>query len=164
MKDLARRLGGTASSKIMVESPSMSLSDLVRLSDLIIRGRLDTVTTRLSDDESTVFRDCGVPPLVIIKQRFGLAQAAKPGPLPALTLRQIGGRLVVDGLTLVTITDFEDRDSPMEAGQEYVLFLSPAMPSRSTTMSTAAGVFQLAAVHWGRIPSETIESENLQDG
>lgn len=37
----------------------------------------------------------------------------------------------------------------MASGQEYVLFLSPATPSRSTTMSTAPGVFQLTSVAWG---------------
>ena len=54
MKDVARRLGGTATNKIEVESPSMSLSELVTQSDLIIHARLDGVTTHLSDDESRV--------------------------------------------------------------------------------------------------------------
>lgn len=113
MKDVARRLGGTATNKIDVESPSMSLSELVTLSDLIIHARLDGVTTHLSDDESMVFRDFVVTPIVIIKQPPGLAQASKPGPLPALTVRQVGGRLVIDGLTLVTTTNFEDPDNSM---------------------------------------------------
>lgn len=152
MKDVARRLGGIAKSKITVESPSMSLIELVALSDLIVRGRLETMTTRLSDDESTVFRDFALTPLLVIKQGSGLAQAQKPGPLAPLTLRQIGGTMVLDGLTLVTTTNFEDRDNPMAPGQEYVLFLSPATPSRSTTMSTAAGVFRLTSVHWGAYP------------
>ncbi len=151
-KDVARRNGGMATDKIDVEPPSMSLSELVSQSDLIIRGRLETVTARLSDDESTVFRDFAVTPIVIIKQSRGLAQASKPGPLPALTLRQIGGRLVVDGLTLVTTTNFEDPDSPMAPGQEYVLFLSTASPSPSTTMSTPASVFRLTSVAWGAYP------------
>ena len=141
-----------AADKIDVEPPSMSLSELVSQSDLIIRGRLEAATTRLSDDESTVFRDFSVTPIVIIKQRRGLAQAAKPGALPALTLRQIGGRMVVDGLTLVTTTNFEDRDNPMAPGQEYVLFLAPAAPSPSTTMSTPASVFRLTSVAWGAYP------------
>ena len=105
-KDVARRNGGIAADKIIVEPPSMSLSELVSQSDLIIRGRLGTVTARLSDDESTVFRDFAVTPIVIIKQRPGLAQASKPGPLPGLTLRQIGGRVTVEGLTLVGHTRF----------------------------------------------------------
>lgn len=151
-KDVARRNGGIATDKIDVEPPSMSLSELVSQSDLIIRGRLDTVTARLSDDESTVFRDFAVTPIVIIKQRPGLSQASRPGPLPALTLRQIGGRIVVDGLTLVTTTNFEDRDDPMAPGQEYVLFLTPAAPSPSTTMSLPASVFRLTSVAWGAYP------------
>jgi len=160
MKDVARRLGGTAKSKIHGESPSMSLGELVALSELIIRGRLETRTTRLSDDESNVFRDFGVTPLAMIKQHPVLAQAAKPGPLAALTLRQIGGKMVVDGLTLVTTTNFEDGDNPMEPGQEYVLFLSPATPSPSTTMSTV-GVFQLTSVHWGAFPIRNNKVENF---
>jgi hypothetical protein len=152
LKDIARRNGGVASSKIDGESPSMSIRDLAQQSDLIVRGRLERITTRLSDDESTVFRDFTVTSLVVIKQRADLSQARRPAQLPALTLRQLGGRILVDGLTLTTTTNFEDRETPMEAGQEYILFLSSAPASRSTTMSTGSGVFQLMSAHWGAFP------------
>lgn len=152
LKDVARRSGGTVSSKIDTESPSMSLRELAQTADLIIRGRLATMTTRLSDDESTVFRDFTVTPIAIIKQPPELLRANRPGPLQTLTLRQLGGAIVVDGLTLRTTTNFEDRENPMEPGQEYVLFLSRALPSRSTTMSTGAGVYQLSSAHWGAYP------------
>lgn len=69
-----------------------------------------------------------------------------------LTLRQLGGTLIIDGLKLVTSTNFEDAESPMTAGTEYVLFLSKATPSPSTTMSTGDNVFELTSPHWGVYP------------
>ena len=152
LKDVARRNGGTTSSKIHGESPLMSLRELAQTADLIIRGRLTTMTTRLSDDESTVFRDFTVAPISVIKQPPELLHANRPGPLPALTLRQIGGTIVVDGLTLRMSTNWEDRETPMAPNQEYFLFLSKALPSRSTTMSTGPGVYRLSSAHWGAFP------------
>ena len=152
LKDVARRNGATANSKIDGESPAMSLKELAQRADLIIRGRLATMTTRLSDDESTVFRDFTITPIAILKQPPELSRAARPGPLPTLTLRQLGGTIVVEGLTLRTTTNFEDREAPLEAGQDYFLFLSRALPSRSTTMSAAPGVYQLSSAHWGVYP------------
>lgn len=54
------------------------------------------------------------------------------------------------------------RHNPMAPGQEYVLFLSPAVPSPSTT-STVAGVFQLAAVHWGAYPIQNNKVGNFSN-
>jgi hypothetical protein len=152
LKDLARRNGGTIDSMIDAESPLMSLRDLTKTADLIIRGRLTTMTTRLSDDESTVFRDFTVTPMVILKQPPELLHATRPGPLQALTLRMIGGTIVVGGLTLRVSTNWEDRETPREPGQEYFLFLSRALPSRSTTMSTGPGVYQLWSALGGVYP------------
>lgn len=152
LKDVARRNGGTTSSKIIGESPLMSLRELVQTADLIIRGRLTTMTTRLSDDESTVFRDFTLTPIAILKQPPELLHANRPGAPQALTLRQIGGTIVVDGLTLGMSTNWEDRETPMEPGQDYFLFLSRAQPSRSTTMSTGPGVYRLSSAHWGAYP------------
>jgi len=152
LRDLARRFGGTANSMIDGESPLMSLRQLAQTADLIIRGRLTSMTTRLSDDESTVFRDFTVTPISVIKQPPELVRANRPGPLPMLTLRQIGGTIVVDGLTLRMSTNWEDRETPMAPNQEYFLFLSKALPSRSTSMSTGPGVYRLSSAHWGAFP------------
>ncbi len=38
------------------------------MADLIVRARLTDMTTRLSDDETTVFRDFTVLPMAVIKQ------------------------------------------------------------------------------------------------
>ena len=152
LKDVARRNGGTISSKIDGEFPLMSLRELAQAADLIIRGRLTTMTMHLSDDESTIFRDFTVTPMVIFKQPPELLHATRPGPLPALTLRMIGGTIVVDGLTLRMSTNWEDRETPMEPGQDYFLFLSRALPSRSTTMSTGPGVYQLWSAFGGAYP------------
>ena len=152
LKDVARRLGGAATSTIDVETPSMSFTELVQTTDLIVHARLATMTTRLADDESTVFRDFTLAPITFIKQHVGQTQPEKPDQLPTLTLRQVGGRMSVDGLTLATTTNFEDRVTPMAPGGEYVLFLSPANPSPSTTMSTGTTVFQLTSAYWGAFP------------
>jgi hypothetical protein len=152
LKDLARRSGGRATSKIDGESPSMSLRELVLTADLIIRGRLTSTTVRLPDDESTVFRDFSVTPISTIKQQPELVSATRPGPVQTITLRQLGGTILIDGLTLRTTTNFEDSETPMKPNQEYFLFLSKALPFRSTTMSTGSGVYQLASAHWGAFP------------
>ena len=129
-------LGGSATNKIDIESPSMTLKDLSQAADLILRGHLELMTTRLSDDESAVYRQFTVRPVVMIKQPSELLQAKRPGQLQELTVFQPGGTLVVDGLTLKTVTNFEDPETAMQVGSEYVLFLSRATPKRSITMST----------------------------
>src|SRR5690348_14270204 len=63
MKDVARRTGGTATSKIHVEPSAVPFAELVQSADLIVHARLETMTTRLSDDESTIFRDFTLAPI-----------------------------------------------------------------------------------------------------
>jgi hypothetical protein len=151
LKDLARRHEGTAGSKIDAEPPATPLRELTAAAELIVRARLTGMVTRLSDDESTVFRDFTIAVTAIIKQPSELLSKV-PGPMRTLTLRQLGGTIVVDGLKLTTRTNWEDPESPMEVGQEYVLFLSKALPSRSTTMTAAAGVYVLTSAHFGAYP------------
>jgi hypothetical protein len=161
LKDLARRNGGTIASKVDVGSPATPLRELTQMADVIIRGRLTSMVTRLSDDESTVFRDFTVTVSSILKESPELIRAKTPGPLPTFTLRQIGGTIIVDGLKLTTITNYEDREAPMDAGQEYVLFLSKAQPSPSTTMTTGAGVYSLTSTHFGAYPIRAGKVGNL---
>ena len=75
-----------------------------------------------------------------------------PGQFPMLTIRQLGGTLVVEGLTLKTVTNFEDPEAPMTVGAEYVLFLSRANPRPSLTMSAGSDSFELTSPHWGLYP------------
>src|SRR6476660_8646975 len=126
LKDIARRTGGAVASQITIESPRLSLLELTRMADLIVRARLTDMTTRLSDDETTVFRDFTVLPMAVIKQPKDLVRSRTPRPTQALTFRRRGGTLTVDGLHLTTYTNFEHRKSAMAVSQEYFLFLTKA--------------------------------------
>jgi hypothetical protein len=152
LKDIARRTGGAVASQITGESPRLSLLELTQMADLIVRARLTDMTTRLSDDETTVFRDFTVLPMAAIKQPKDLVRSRTPRPTQVLTFRRRGGTLTVDGLHLTTYTNFEHRESAMAVGQEYFLFLTKALPARSTTMATGTGVYELSSEHWGVYP------------
>jgi hypothetical protein len=54
-------------------------------------------------------------------------------------------------LTLGMSTNWEDREPPWSQVRTF-LFLSRALPSRSTTMSTGPGVYQLSSAHCGAYP------------
>ena len=152
LKDIARKTGGAVVSQITIESPRLSLVELTQMADLIVRARLTDMTTRLSDDETTVFRDFTVLPMAVIKQAQDMDRSRTPRPAQVLTFRLRGGTLTVDDLRLTTDTNFEHRESAMAVGQEYFLFLTKALPARSTTMATGTGVYELSSEHWGAYP------------
>lgn len=128
------------------------MPEMVRRSDLIVRGRLTEKTARLSDDESTVFTDYAITPTRVLKRPMDLAISQAPGGTPAITLQEVGGTLVVDGLRLETQTDSHDPGRPLTVGDEYVLFLMKPVPSSATTKRIRSGVFELASGKYAVFP------------
>jgi hypothetical protein len=152
MKQIARERGGTAINLLYVSPPALGMADLVKRSDLIVRGRITSQVSRLSDDESTVYTDYTITPGRILKKPVELGISAAPGAVPEIIMQQPGGKVVVDGLHLETQTDVSDSDNPILVNAEYVFFLMKPVPSGATTRRARSGVFELTCGQFALFP------------
>jgi hypothetical protein len=159
MKDEARARGGTFTNLIDITVPAPSFPDMVRASDLIVRGRVARRIARLSDDESMVFTEYAITPVRVLKRPGELASSDVPGEPPTITLWLPGGILVVDGLRLQTQSMIHDPNRDFAVGDEYVLFLVRAVPSGATTNQVPRGAFEPAS---GQFAVFSIRGEKVQ--
>src|SRR5262245_51403501 len=67
--EIARRNGGSATGVISVDEPISRPADLMSLADLVVHGRVTTVTTRLDADRLNVVTEYAIAPIQAFKQR-----------------------------------------------------------------------------------------------
>jgi hypothetical protein len=121
--DAARRNGGKASVNIDVSSPLPDLANVATEADLILRGIVTRVTTRLSDDEQIVVTQFEALPIRFYKG--SLVTVAAPGPTKSLIVQRPGGALTIDGLRLETNVNVFPESESLREREEVILFLSP---------------------------------------
>jgi hypothetical protein len=121
--ELARRNGGKAGAAVDINAPIATFDAVTKESQLIVRGIVRRVTTRLSGDGEFVVTDFEITPLKFYKGTVANIATA-PGPTKPLVVERLGGVLRIDGLELSTSANqFPEKESLRE-GEEVFLFLS----------------------------------------
>jgi hypothetical protein len=121
---MARELGKEAVNQIGIDAPVSSIREAVLDSDLVLRGDIAALRTRLNADESTVETEYGIRPTEAFKDRLPRA-VQTPGTVPTIVFRRRGGRLVTeDGLRVGTTVDIFPEGECFSAGEDVVVMLT----------------------------------------
>ena len=124
LKDAARRHGGTLYDYLQVEMPAPPLSEVVSAADVILRARITSKESRLTEDERFVRTYFAFNPSRIFKDRIGIAPTRNtPQMTTPLTFIETGGIVHVDGLEIRMGTNAA-ADPPLKVGEDVLLFLN----------------------------------------
>ena len=124
LKDEARRQGGKVSDYLKVEMPSAPLSEVASAADLILRARITSKESRLTEDERSVRTYFTFNPLRFFKDKIGISPTRNtPQITKPLVFIEPGGVVHVDGLR-ITMASNASADPPLKAGEDVLLFLS----------------------------------------
>jgi hypothetical protein len=121
--DAARNNGGKTVSGLDVQEPKPTFDDVARASNLIVRGRVGHVTTRLSDDGDYVLSEFTIIPSKVYKGSAGDV-VKTPGPTKPLIVRRIGGTVIVDGLQITMNANQYPETESLREGEDVLLFLN----------------------------------------
>lgn len=124
LKDAARRQGGAAYDYLEVEMPFASLSQVVSAADVILRARITSKDSRLTQDERFVRTYYAFNPSRIFKDKIGIVPTRNsPRMTTPLVFSEPGGVVHVDGLR-ITMGSNAAADPPLTVGEEVLAFLS----------------------------------------
>jgi hypothetical protein len=124
LKDAARRQGGTVSDYFQVEMPFASLSQVVSEADVILRARITSKESRLTQDERFVLTYFAFSPSRIFKDKIGIVPTRNtPQMTKPFVFTEPGGVVHVDGLR-ITMGSNASADPPLNVGEDVLLFLS----------------------------------------
>jgi hypothetical protein len=120
---MAQENGGQAIQSIDVSIPIHTVPQLIRVSDLIVHGSVESVEMRLTSDERFVVTAYKV---AVDRAFKGPATSRSPG---ALMNRQVevlvlGGHVTVGGLEVSTVVDEYPALEGFDPGEQVVMFLS----------------------------------------
>ena len=123
LKDAARRQGGKVSDYLQVEMPFASLSQVVSAADVILRARITSKESRLTQDEQFVRTYFAFNPSRIFKDKIGIVPTRNtPQMTKPLVFIEPGGVVHVDGLR-ITMGSNASADPPLKVGEDVLLFL-----------------------------------------
>jgi len=123
LRDAAKKLGGAADNTYNAEPQRRSRDELVSTSEMIVHARISGIRTLLVEDDTLVATEYYFVPLQMIKQVIAQRSAARPGAMPPLTVRRIGGRMVEGEYRYSTMNhDFPESEA-LKIGDETILFL-----------------------------------------
>ena len=155
LKDAARRQGGTAYDYLEVEMPFASLPEVVSAADVIVRARITSKESRLTQDERFVRTYFAFNPSRIFKDKVGIVPPRNtPRMTTPLVFIETGGIVHVDGLEIRMATN-ASADPPLKIGEELLLFLS---------WDEGAAAFRLQNGPFGllRIRDERVDEANKE--
>jgi hypothetical protein len=98
----ARAQGGEATGTLIVDFSALSVPELTRKAQVIVHGRVVSLQTYLTADESMVMTDVTIAPTRLLKQTIPVSQRAQPGPLRPIIVRHVGGTVVEGALKMTT--------------------------------------------------------------
>ena len=145
LREAAKKLGGAADNTFNAEFQQRSRDELVSASDVIVRARISGIRTLLIEDDALVATEYDFIPLQMIRQVNAQRSAARPGAMPPLTVRRIGGRMTEGPYRYSTINhDFPESEA-LKIDDEAILFLQfdPATGGYAFT-DGPFGVFRVA--------------------
>ena len=126
--------GSTGRFRTAPSGVAPTIGELLRETDLAVRGVVGEPTSYLSEDQTDVYTDYPIHAPIILFAKDERAQ------WPTVTLTQLGGALVVDGKPYKQI---EQGLAPLEPGMEGV-FLLKRVGKRFMVAGTFYGAFRIS--------------------
>lgn len=123
LREAAKKHGGSADNTYTAEYQQRSRDELISLSEMIVRARISGIRTILVDDDRLVATEYQFVPVQMIKQVAAQRSAARPGPMPLLVVRRIGGRMQEGPYRYSTMNHDFPESQQLKVGDEAILFL-----------------------------------------
>jgi hypothetical protein len=130
--------GATSRYRTAPSGRSPALVDVLRDTDLVVRGTIGDAVPRLSDDQRDVYTDYQIKNPVIFYQK-DLEGSPRPGAALPITASQLGGELTIGD---VIFTQTELGLPPLEPGSEALLLLQ-RVENRYYISRTFYGAFRI---------------------
>lgn len=148
----ARELGGKADNDLTVELTFVPFDTLVANAVLIVRGRVRSVSTRLSTDERWVLTQYEVRPTQFLKS----PSTDKSGSIEnqRVFVTHPGGQTRFNGLELATKMNVYREAETLRQGEDVILFLSKKQ-SEPGTFGLEGGPFGAFRVNDGMVTHMT---------
>jgi len=142
MIDAARRNGGKVTTSFNVSMPIADFDEVATKSDVIVRGTVGRVTTRLSNDGEWVVTDFEIIPVKVYKGTADVITA--PGTTKPLVVERVGGTVMIDGLE-ITIHDSQYPETEsLRQGEDVFLFLLRNGPTDFVFTCGPYGAYRIA--------------------
>ena len=152
LRDRAKREGGRAVNDISFTLPITTIPELLSQSDLVMRACIVEARSHLAPDESHVVTDYVAAPILMIKQKRPLA-TSRPGETTEIVVRLAGGRLVENGLEMITTVNLYSESESFKVGEEVVVFLDYDTDARVYILT--GGPFGAFRLQDGRVRAMT---------
>lgn len=111
--------GGVAALATVPSGPTPPVADLLRLTDVVVRGTVGQPRSYLSDDQRDIYTDYPIGDPVFIYQSQ-MTTSRTPGILPSVTVTLRGGTVMVNG---VSFTATEPALRPLQPGTQALFLL-----------------------------------------
>ena len=124
MRERARNTeGGSVSSSMEYNDPVVRTPELFEISDLVIHAKVTGAKGVLIENDSLVATVYTIEPYRILKQKQSLSTSSRPGVMPSMMVRRVGGTLIEGPYKYsTTSSSFPEADAP-KVGDEVVWFL-----------------------------------------
>ncbi len=144
LPEIARTLGGSATNGLDIDAPISRPADLMSRADLVVNGRVTSVTTRLNADQSYVMTDYTIAPIHAFKQQRPDA-VGTPGMVSTIVVQRTGGSVTTaDGLHLSTDVNIYPESEMLREGEEVLLFLIYHADTKTYTFASGQyGVYRI---------------------
>ncbi len=143
LPEIAKRNGGSATGVMSVDEPISRPADLMSLADLVVHGRVTSMTTHLDTDQRFVITEYTIAPIQAFKQQQHVS-VKTPGTTSNLVVQHFGGSLTTaDGLRLSTEVNIFPEAETFRAGEEVVLFLQYHPDTGIYTVISQFGAYRI---------------------
>ena len=132
--------GATGHTRTAPSGLSPKVGDILKRTDVIVRGVIGESRSYLSDDRQNVFTDFELKQITIVHERQ-MRSFAQPGLFATLSVTQLGGRITING---AEYTQIEEGLPLLVSGTECLLFLQQ-VGQRYHIADTFFGAFEISA-------------------
>lgn len=162
LRSKARAKGGVGTNQLTVHAGPRSVSELSKRAQLIAHGRVTSVRSHLTPDESFVVTDVTVEPIRLLKEDISVLTRRQPGGTKALIVRHLGGTVTEGELTMTTSVNLFPLDERLVSGDEVICFLRYNEAER--VFELIEGPFAAFRVREGRVHALNREAQRASGG
>jgi hypothetical protein len=130
--------GATGSVRSAPSGMVPSIEDVLRETELVVRGTVGESRSYLSEDAQNVYTEYTIKKPLILYTTNSIS-SRQPGPVQQIAVSQLGGTLVINGQSF---TQTENGLTPLEFGTEALLLLK-RVGSRWLVAKTFYGAFNI---------------------
>jgi hypothetical protein len=113
----------------------LPIPQLAEKADVVVYGRVASVRSHLTVDETMVVTDIAITPMRMLKESTAVTSRPLPGQTHQIVVRHVGGTVAADGLKVTAVVNMFPPNEELVPSEEVLCFL---------VYDRSAGVFGFA--------------------